>query len=53
MALCHKVLVILNHLWRDKKHYTYVGAEYFDNGIRPVSSGIISIVWDSLAIRLP
>lgn len=30
MALCHKVLVILYHLWRDKKHYTDLGAEYFD-----------------------
>jgi transposase len=30
MALSHKVLVMLSHLWRDKKHSTDVGAQYFD-----------------------
>jgi len=30
MALCHKVLVILYHLWRYKKHYRDLGVDYFD-----------------------
>ena len=30
MALAHKVLVILYHLWRTKQHYRDLGAEYFD-----------------------
>ena len=30
MALAHKVLIILYHLWRDKQRYRDLGAEYFD-----------------------
>ena len=30
MALAHKVLVILYHILREKKPYTDLGADYFD-----------------------
>lgn len=31
IALAHKVLVILYHLWHDKQHYRDLGAQYFDH----------------------
>ena len=30
MAVSHSVLVILYHVLRDPKSYTYVGVDYFD-----------------------
>jgi hypothetical protein len=53
MALCHKVLVILSQLWRDKKHYTDVGAEYFDQRDQTRVERHHIHRLDSLAIRLP